>query len=449
MRITFWGAAREVTGSCFLFESGGVRLLVDCGMFQGSRFADERNREPFPFDAKSIDAVLVTHAHLDHTGRIPQLVGAGFRGPVYTTKPTAALARIMWDDAFEVMRLHQEKEGHALLFTEQDIEEAVSRIHAVEYNTATSVDSGVTATWHDAGHVLGSAFIEIAAEGKRVIFSGDLGNRDVPILRTLTPRPPADLLLLESTYGSHTHEDPRTRADRLRNAILRTVQSRGTLLIPAFALERIQEILYELNALVEGGQIPTVPIFLDSPLAIRATEIFTDYIRYYDAEAFRRVSGGDDLFAFPGLRKTLTRDASRTINDVPPPKVVIAGAGMMTGGRIFHHLRRYLPDPNSTILIVGYQARGTLGRRLLDGQTEITIFGKPVTVRAQIEKIGGYSAHADQTNLLAWARGAGGPLPRICLVHGDPDAQDQLAEQLRATLQTEVVIPERGTSIQL
>lgn len=447
MKISFYGAAQEVTGSCFLLEIGALRLLIDCGMFQGSKFADDRNHEPLPFDAKTIDAVLVTHAHVDHTGRIPKLVGAGFKGKIYATNPTVAFARIMWEDALEVMHYDLEKHGREPIFDEDDVRRASSHLNGVEYGRWYEMGEGLRVKWHDAGHILGSAFLEVEGAGQRIVFSGDLGNRDVPIVRTLASRPDCDLLVMESTYGAFAHEDPSERKEKLRTAILETVKQGGVVLIPAFALERVQEILYELNALVESNQIPKVPIFLDSPLAIRATKIFKDFPQYYDEDAARRFKIGDDFFDFPGLRATLTRDESRTINNVPAPKVIIAGAGMMTGGRIFHHLRRVLPDPRSTVLIVGFQSKGTLGRRLMDGE-EIKIFGEPVDVRARVIKIGGYSAHADRGHLVEWARGESAPPSRIFLVHGEPEGQAVLAQDLRA-LGIIVEIPQYGSQYNL
>ncbi len=449
MRVSFFGAAGEVTGSCFLLETNKSRVLVDCGMFQGERFSDDANRRSCPFDPARVDAVLATHAHLDHTGRIPKLVNDGFRGTIYTTPPTAELAKIIWEDAIEIMQYDEEKLSHPMLFHADDLARAAEHFHTVQYGNKTEVAPGMVATWHDAGHILGSGFIEIEADGEIIVFSGDLGNRAVPLLRPLEPLPRADVVVMETTYAGHTHEDTKTRLVRLRAAIVRTIGSRGVLLIPAFAIERIQEILYELNGLVEGGRIPRVSMYLDSPLAIRATEIFQKYLNYFNATSMRQIASGDDLFDFPGLIKTSSRDDSRTINDAPRPKVIIAGAGMMTGGRILHHLRRYLPDRTTTLLVVGYQAERTLGRALLNGAERVTIYGDSVQVRAQVEKIGGYSAHADRAGLLQWMVAATVKPKQIFLVHGEPRDQESFAKSLADATGARVILPTLGESFNL
>lgn len=430
MKLTFFGAAQEVTGSCYLLETTGAKILVDCGMFQGSGEAEAKNHAAFGFKPADLAAVLITHGHLDHTGRIPKLVREGFSGNIYTTEPTADIAKLIWDDTLEVMSYEQKKTGTEPLYDEHDVKQAGKLFHGLSYGQRTQVAPGVFATWHDAGHILGSAFIELEADGKRIVFSGDLGNAGVPILRDLEQLPAVDLLLMESTYGGHVHEDPGTRVEQLRQIIIRTVKARGVLMIPAFAIERIQEILYEMSTLVRDGKIPHVPIYLDSPLAIKVTEVFNHFPEYFDGEALKRLSSGDDFFEFPDLESTPRGEDSRRINDIPAPKVIIAGAGMMTGGRIMHHLRRYLSKRNSTVLIVGYQAQGTLGRKLLDGVTPVSIYGDKIDVKANIEKIGGYSAHADRARLVEWLQQAKALPKRIVLIHGEPDSQGMLAQDI-------------------
>lgn len=450
MKLSFYGAAGEVTGSCYIIETESTKIMVDCGMFQGTQFSDERNHADFPFDPKSINAVIVTHAHLDHTGRLPKLVAAGFTGKIYATRPTIDLATIILEDALEVMSYEEEKRGHKMIFNEIDVADVKAYWHGVDYGKKVEIAKGVTARWYDAGHILGSAFVEIEIEGKRLVFSGDLGNHDVPIMREFAPLPKKiDALILESTYGAHLHEDPKVRTERLREIIIRTVKNHGVLMIPAFAVERIQEIVYELHTLVDAKQIPKVLIFLDSPLAIRATDIFKKYPKYYNAKALARLSSGEALFEFKELHRTLTRNESRTINDVPSPKVIIAGAGMMTGGRILHHLRRYLSDRNSTLLIVGYQAEHTLGRALLNGAREVDIYGELVRVNAQIEKMGGYSAHADRDHLVDWVAKAKKPPGKIFITHGEQDSRETLAHELHDKLDIQAVLPSLNSEYSL
>ncbi|MEK7539880.1 MAG: MBL fold metallo-hydrolase [Patescibacteria group bacterium] len=447
MKISFFGAAQEVTGSCFLLETDATKILIDCGLFQGSEEADQKNRSPFGFDPKQISAVLITHGHLDHTGRIPKLTREGFQGKIFGTAPTTEIAQLIWEDTLNLMQYNFEKGGPEPVYSAQDAAAAGRLLTGVSYGGPVEVAPGVRATWHDAGHILGSSFIEIEAEGKRLVFSGDIGNSDVPILKDLEQLPQIDLLLMESTYGGHIHEDPKTRVEELRAIITRTVKERGVLMIPAFAIERIQEILYELSSLVRDDKIPHVPIYLDSPLAIKVTEVFRKYQEYYDPEAVKRLSMGDNFFEFAGLQVTPRGEDSRMINDIPAPKVIIAGAGMMTGGRILHHLRRYLRNKNSTLLIVGYQARGTLGRKLLDGVSPVHIYGERVDVKAKIMKIGGYSAHADRARLVSWIDGAPTPPKRIVLIHGEPESQEILAHDIHDTFSLQVERPGFGEQI--
>jgi metallo-beta-lactamase family protein len=450
MKLTFFGAAQEVTGSCYLLETAAARVLIDCGMFQGSLEAVEKNQADFGFDPHHIQAVLITHGHLDHSGRIPKLVKDGFGGSILATEPTIQIAQLIWADTMELMTQDfQKRGGPEPLYGLSEIKQASSLCRGTQYGQAVEVAPGVTAIWHDAGHILGSGFIEIQAEGKRLVFSGDLGNSDVPILRELEPLPQIDLVVMESTYGAHIHEDPKTRVEELRQIILRTVRERGVLLIPAFAVERIQEIIYELSSLVRDEKIPHVPVYLDSPLAIKVTEVFKKFPNYYDPEALKRLSMGDEFFEFPGLQPTPRVDDSKMINDIPAPKVIIAGAGMMTGGRILHHLQRYLNSKKTTLLVVGYQAQGTLGRKLLDGVSPVSIYGQKIDVQARVEKIGGYSAHADRRRLVEWVGTAPKPPARIVLVHGEPDSQEVISHDLHDRFGITTERPAFGESVEL
>ena len=448
MRLSFHGAAREVTGSCHLLETSEARVLIDCGMFQGERMCDLRNREPFSFDPKTLDAVIVTHPDADHTGRLPVLFEQGFTGSVYMTEPCMALARLVLEDAFNIMKENAERCGDEILYQKEDLDRVFAHAKPLGYHEAFSLKD-LSIMLHDAGHVLGSAFVSIEAEGKRVIFSGDIGNDDVPILGDTEPISHADFVVCESTYGHRVHEPVKTRTEKLKAAMEKTIKAGGALVIPAFSIERTQELLYELNKIMPDFS-RTIPTYLDSPMSIRATELYRHYKTYLNFDASILTESDHDFFSFPGLHETLSVELSKQINDVPDPKIVIAGSGMMTGGRILHHLIRELPNPESCLLIIGYQAQGTLGRRLFEGAKEVTIFGQRVPVRASVIGIGAFSAHGDMNKLTRWLQPTDGHLPKqIFLVHGDPEAKEVFATHLRHELKTEVIIPTFQSSFEL
>lgn len=444
MKLTFHGAAREVTGSCSLIETPTARVLVDCGLFQSNGNSRERNMAPFSFDPSTIDAVILTHAHIDHIGRLPKLVKDGFKGRVFATHPTRLLARLMWRDAAQVMKDEARKHKWMPLYRPADIAPAYDLLHGVRYDTTVRVSSDFSFRFREAGHIFGSGFVEIDAYGTRLVFSGDLGNDYVPILRPTARIVRGDVVVMESTYGDRVHEHPKERIERLKQAVLGAAGRKGTLMIPAFSLERAQEILYELNSLAESKQIPRLPIFLDSPLAIKALPIYHQFPEYYDQEAKELTESGDDFFMFPGLEVTKKPDQSRAILKVAAPKVIIAGSGMMHGGRIMHHLVDYLNDPNNTLLVVGYQSTGTIGRKIADGAQKVRIEGHEVEVRAKVEVIGAYSAHADQQKLIRWVT-SGRKLPKkVFLNHGEEHAAAALGEILRRDYGIEAILPSYG-----
>lgn len=450
MKLTFHGAAHEVTGSCHLLEAAGKRILIDCGMFQGSDFNEGRNFDPFPFDASSIDAVLVTHAHIDHTGRIPKLVKDGWRGRVYMTKATCELTALVWADAYHIMEYEHRKFQAPLLYGTADIAEAHARCRGVNYGERVDLGGGITAVWKDAGHIFGSAFIEVSAEGKTIAFSGDIGNVDAPILKSTEQLGAIDALVTESTYGDRVHEDRETRRGIILKLVKDGVRRGGTMMVPAFSIERTQEFLFELHKLSEHDRtLPPIPIFLDSPLAIDATKVFKRYPEYYDREAAKLYMTGDDFLSFPELRATYTVEESKKINHVPGTKMVIAGAGMMNGGRIQHHAIRYLPDPNSTLIIVGYQAVGTPGRRIYEGAKTVRMLGEDVSVRCTVKAIGALSAHGDQKKLLSWI-GHAKVLPKdVYCVHGDPHAATELAHRVRDQFGVKAFVPAAGETVEV
>lgn len=385
---------------------------------------------------------------MDHTGRIPVLVNGGYRGPVYATAATRDLALILYEDSAEIMAEDAERGGEKPLYEPEDIPRVMERFVSVDYHASIPLAGGWRAQFWDAGHILGSAIVELTKGKETLIFSGDLGNEPVPILNPTEHPHQASLVVMESTYGNRHHEDPQTRQALLKTAVTDTISRGGVLMIPSFALERTQELLYYFNSLRETGAIPEVPVFLDSPMAIHATEIFENHTDLWSKQA-RTEFTADDFFAFPGLRMTATREESRTINGVPPPKVIIAGSGMMHGGRILHHAKRYLSDPNSTLLIIGYQAGGTLGRTLLSGAKHVRIHGEQIFVRAQIKAIGAFSAHADQPRLLAWLKAIDHAPKQIALVHGELDQMRALSHLISQDLHAPVALPKIGESVEV
>lgn len=460
MKLSFHGAAREVTGSCHQVEVKDTngkthQYLFDCGMFQGEHMCGSKNKDEFGFDPKTIEAVFVSHPHADHTGRLAKIVSEGFKGAIYMVEPCVGLSKLVLEDALHIMKEEAEKCGSVVLYEMVDVERAFAQVKAVSYHEHLEVAPGIVVMFHEAGHVLGSSYISIDApavaphgamageEGKRLVYSGDIGNDDVPILPDTEPMSHADIVICESTYGHREHEPIEQRARLLKEAIQQIIHDRGVLMIPAFSIERTQELLYEIDQLLQKDLKTKIPIFLDSPMAIRATELYRQFQNYLTFDAPLMSEPDKDFFSFPNLRETLSREESKQINDVTPPMIIIAGSGMMSGGRIMHHLRRYLPDHKNRVLIIGYQAAGTLGRRIYEGAKSVRIFAEEVQVRAQVSAIGAFSAHGDMNKLTRWLRPEDGKIPKkIFLVHGDPEAKEVFATHLRHTLGTEVVIPE-------
>lgn len=443
MKLSFHGAAGEVTGSNHLLESGDTKILIDCGLFQGGKFAEEKNFEEFLYDPRHISAVVITHAHLDHIGRLPLLYKKGFRGNIICTPPTKDLMTIALQDSQEILEAEARDTGHDALYLADDIEPLQTLFSLVDYQTPIKIGP-FTIQLFDAGHILGSAMAQVKADNTTIVFSGDLGNMEAPLFNAPTTFNDADYIIMESVYGDRLHSKEKNRKDALEDVVEDTVKRGGVLMIPAFALERTQEILYDMDSLVSEGRIPNVPAFVDSPLAIKATEIYKKYPHYYTAMVQGQLKEGKNIFQFPGLKFTQSVDQSKQINEVAPPKIIIAGSGMSQGGRILHHERRYLPDPKSTLLIVGYQTQGSRGRDLLRGATSTRMFGETISVRCQVTSIDGYSAHADQKGLMDWVRPLKDKVKQIFLVHGEPEACQALAYELEDFLGTDVVIPQRG-----
>ena len=473
MKITFLGATKTVTGSNFLVEGAGKKFLIDCGMYQGSSKEEGKNHEPFAFDIKEIDFMLLTHAHIDHSGRIPRLYVEGYRNPVITTKATKDLCSIMLPDSGHIQeqeiewrnrkRMREGKDPLPPLYTAQDAIDTMEIFQAVNYDEIVEIDPNIHVRFNDAGHMLGSAIIEIWVDedGKRTkaVFTGDLGNNDIPLLSSPTMIESADYLVMESTYGSRLHMRNDDKASLFLNIVSETLDKGGTVVIPSFAVGRTQEILYELNGLKEKQDdekfmkeyktLMQAPVYVDSPLAISATEIFKENANLFDEETQKLIQGGDNPLEFPGLQFTRTADESKALNEKNESAIIISASGMCEVGRIKHHLKHHLWDPNSTILFVGYQAQGTLGRKLVEGEKMVKIFGEEIAVNARIEYIEGYSGHADQEWLLNFIYSFITKPKHIFLVHGEPEGQEILKDKILETVEIPVTIPDYGQTYTL
>lgn len=447
--LQFCGGAGTVTGACYLLEANGKKLLVDCGMFQGGRFAEKENEKPFPFDPASIDIVFVTHAHADHIGRLPKLVKNGFRGPIICTPPTRDLMRVMLTDALKIMKHECEFLGEPLLYDERDLESTLALTEPHRYNEPLDIGSAITITLRDSAHILGSCMIEMTIDEMIVVFTGDIGNTPAPLLKDVYPIPMCDYLIMESVYGNRIHEYNADRKALFERAIEDTVTKKGTLVIPILALERTQGILSELDELIEHNRVPRIPMFLDSPLAIDATKVYKTYSSYFNADIQKLIEGGNDLFAFPGLTLAHSREESQKINDVPPPKLIMAGNPHGYGSRISHHFLRMLPDPNSTVLFVGYPRISSIGRALVDGARSVKIWNSTVPVRAQIKTISGYSAHADADQLTAFVARIQKPIKTVFVAMGEPDSAQGLAQRLADEVGVVAQVPKLFDVVQL
>ena len=447
-KITFCGGTGSVTGANFLLEVDGKKILVDCGLTQGTKVADDINWDPFPYDSKAIDILFITHAHVDHLGRVPKLISEGFRGKIYSTPPTHALALPMLEDTAGILSqnttLHLDK-----IYSPENIKLALSLWTSFGYHQPLKITPDLEVSFLNAGHILGSAMVQFIYNDKKILFTGDLGNSPSMLLPDTDKVTDIDYLIMESVYGDRNHESRDDRRRFLEETIQDNYKRKGTLVIPTFSLERSQELLFELNVLVENDRIPVMPIFLDSPLAIRLTEVFKKFKNYFNENAQKAMIHDKYLFDFPGLHSTLKSEESKMISNVPNPKIVIAGSGMSTGGRVVHHERHYLPDVNNTLLLTGYQAVGSPGRLIQEGIKTVRITGEDVIVRAHIVTITGYSGHKDSDGLLNFVEDTQETLKKVFVVMGEPKSEMFLVQKLRDNLGIEAYAPEQGSSVTL
>jgi metallo-beta-lactamase family protein len=467
MHLEFLGAAQTVTGSMHLLRVGSRTVLLDCGLYQGRRRESfERNRA-LPIDARAVDAVVLSHAHIDHSGALPSLVKNGYDGPIYATPATRDLCAVMLRDAAAIqqsdarfLNRHAEKDGSDAervepLYDDEDVVETMGHFYSVPYRHGAPIAPGVHLRFLDAGHVLGSAITVLDLEEgpmkRRLVFTGDLGRYDMPILRDPEIAAGAHLLISESTYGDRLHDGTDKMDEDLCRVVVRTAARGGKVLIPSFALERAQEVIFALKKLQKAGKIPRIPVYVDSPLTVKITDVFKLHPECYDAETRALMRAHDSPFDFPDLRYIDDKEDSKAIDAEEGPAIIISASGMCEAGRILHHLKAYVEDEKSTVLIVGYQAQHTLGRRLVEQRARVKIFGVERERRAEVVVLNGFSAHADQKDLLAYADGtrAEGPLAQIALVHGDPRPQRILAELLSARGHRAVAIPAPGDRLEI
>ncbi|HEX6895498.1 MAG TPA: MBL fold metallo-hydrolase [Bryobacteraceae bacterium] len=472
MKLTFWGAARVVTGSMHQLSIEGHDYLLDCGLFQGRRReAEERNRT-FPFPCRKISAVLLSHGHIDHSGNLPGLVRCGFHGPIFTSPATADLCRPMLEDSATL----QEKDAEFLnkrslrrqslnlrapgndrtvepLYTVEDAEATFPLFQPVPMHTPTHIGPGLSYESFEAGHIFGSTcmLLHLESGGRKIRlgFTGDLGRSGLPIVRDPETLPDCDYLILESTYGSRIHEPIQSVADRLAAIVNRTYQRGGKIIVPAFAVGRTQQLVLVLHQLINEGKIPPFPIFVDSPLAVNVTEVFRKHPELFDEAARKFLDNHEDPFGFRRLTYVRDVNQSKALNDLRGPFMIVSASGMCEGGRVLHHLKNNISDPRNTVVLTGYQAENTLGRKIQQKLEEVPVFGEPVRLRAEVEQLDALSGHADREEMLAWMQPLAGGLKRVFLVHGEAEQQTPFADAIRQRYGLEVVVPERGESFEL
>jgi metallo-beta-lactamase family protein len=448
-KLTCFGGVGAVTGANFLFETKNKKVLIDCGLLQGVPGSDNINSQEFDYDPVTIDILFVTHAHIDHIGKIPKLVKDGFKGIIYSTPETKEITNLMLMDTARITENSALEKGIDPLYKVYDAERAMALWQTINYHQAKDFGDFILEIY-DAGHILGSGMFKFTFPGgKSILFTGDLGNSPSPILKDTENVPGINYLLMESVYGDRNHEDKSLRDEKFKNIIQNAIDRKGTVVIPAFSLERTQVLLYELDNLFEGGQLPKIPVFLDSPLATHVTEVYEKVTELYNQKTQDDIRGGDHIFNFNKLIKIARPRESAEIKNVLGAKIIIAGSGMSNAGRVQNHEAYYLPDPNATILFVGYQSPGTLGRQIVEGNKEVEIKGEKISVRAHIERIDGFSGHKDSDHLVEFVSNCGDKIEKVFVAMGEPKAEIFLAQRLRDELDVEAIVPERGKQYEL
>lgn len=453
LKLKFCGGVGSVTGANFLLTDGKIKILVDCGLEQGSggKCEDDPNRAPFPYKPSEIDFLFITHAHADHIGRIPKLVKDGFRGKIFSTPNTLELVQFMFEDAVKINEMEAKKCDIDPMYIQADADKALTMWHTIEYHTDFELNEDFKIYLKDAGHILGSAIICMTylPENKKIAFTGDLGNSPTPLIRDAEFVDDVDYLVMESVYGDRNHEDKEHRKEKLREVLKKIIQRKGTLLVPVFSLEKTQVILHEMNELIESHQVPSVPVFLDSPLGIKLTEVYSRQFNDFNEKVQKRIRGGDDIFDFPKLVMTEEYRDSKKIHEIEGPKIILAGSGMSTGGRIMEHEKHYLADPKNGILFIGFQVAGTLGRQILEKARSVRINGETVYVKAEVEVINGYSSHMDSDHLVEFVSHTAEKVKKVFCVMGEPKTAMFLAQRLRDELGVNAVHPTEGEEVEL